>query len=138
MGRGYCKVLLPLIIGYIVYVGLEITGHLFDIRDIGNFDCKYLNSDIIGPEDVIQYKPDIFITGSIHFFELFEGKFPQYGPHNSPDGALFAIFPQTGTTKQIELVGYPENTKFNPHGLYLDVISCGSQHPESPVQLRIS
>ena len=108
-------------ISYVIYLVLDMNGTLHQLPETPKFNCQYLNTPMVGPEKQVQYSKEIVITGSADFYKLFEGEFPLFGPHNTPNGKLFAINTKQRSTQEIEIVGFPKNTKFFPHGLDFNV-----------------
>lgn len=62
-------------IGVILAIAFKIGNDFdfFKLYSITNTyaDCKYLNLDILGPEDITHYKNNILLVGSGNFAKVF-------------------------------------------------------------------
>lgn len=55
----------------LVFKTLSDLGLFTVLPELKNHDCKYIDTDIQGPEDITPYKDNILIVASANFGKLF-------------------------------------------------------------------
>jgi len=108
--------LLIVTISFFLYNILDILEITKKIQDKNNKNCRVIRGGI-GLEDFAQFNENYFIGTSNDNLKLWE--LEDFGVEKTANGKIFVFDIPNESIKLYDVIGFPENVAFHPHGNYL-------------------
>ena len=116
MAKLWLAITFVVIVSFFALHVLQTFDLFKDVPPYNDRNCEFIDG-IVGAEDATLITENIMILSSDDRFTLWEKNF---GPTNTPNGGLYALYKENGENRLIslELTNFPSVDAFHPHGIY--------------------